>query len=89
MNELTTKLLNDFAFSNQKILSETDVDMSVYGKIDMSGIKDGEQEPNPKVWDAERECWSDSWKDNMYDFEVKYYQTKYDEMNYRLADKLP
>ena len=88
-NELVKQFLTDFRTSNEKLLGEVDVDLSLYGKIDMSGIKDGEPEPNPKVWDPERQTWSDSWKENMYDFELKYFQTKYDELNYRLADKLP
>jgi hypothetical protein len=52
--------------------------MSVYGKIDISGVKDGEPEPCPKVWDAERQCWSDAWKDQLYDFEIKELQQKYE-----------
>lgn len=71
------------------MLGQTEVDLSRYGRIDLSGLKDGEPHPNPKVWDSERECWSDSWKENMYDFEVKYFQQLYEEMRYRLADKLP
>jgi hypothetical protein len=35
-------------------MRETDVDLSLYGKIDITGVKDGEPEPCPKVWDKER-----------------------------------
>lgn len=45
--------------------------MSVYGKIDITGMKDGDPEPHPRVWDEERQTWSDSWKENLYDFEIK------------------
>ena len=49
----------------------TDVDLSIYGKYDLSGVKDGDPEPCPRVWDEERQCWSDSWKENLFDFEIK------------------
>ena len=62
--------------------------MSVYGKIDISGVKDGEPEPCPRVWDAERQCWSDEWKDQLYDFEIKSLQQKYEEMNTRCGQQL-
>jgi hypothetical protein len=48
--------------------------MSLYGKYDLTGVKDGEPEPCPKVWDERRHTWSDSWKENLYDFEIKYLQ---------------
>jgi hypothetical protein len=35
-------------------LNSFDVDMSRYGKFDMAGIKDGDPEPVPKVWDPKR-----------------------------------
>ena len=41
-------------YSNERILRETPVDMSVYGKVDISGVKDGDPEPNPRIWDEER-----------------------------------
>lgn len=65
-------MLLDFRHSNEQLLSEIDVDMSLYGKRDYSGMKDGEPEPCPRVWDPKRKCWSDSWKENLYDFEIKY-----------------
>lgn len=36
--------------------------MSIYGKIDYTGMRDTEPEPCPRVWDNDRKCWSDSWK---------------------------
>jgi len=62
--------------------------MSEYGKYDISGIRDDEPEPCPRVWDAKRKTWSDSWKQFLYDHEVDYFQKIYDKMNYRLSDKL-
>lgn len=87
--DVAYRFLYDFMHSNERILRETDVDMSVYGKVDISGVKDGDPEPNPRIWDDQRQCWSDSWKENLYDFEVKDLNAIYDEMNYRCADKLP
>ena len=62
--------------------------MSRYGKYDISGIKDGEPEPCPRVWDEKRKCWSDAWKTLLYDVEIKKFQETYERMNYRLSDKL-
>ena len=62
--------------------------MSKYGKYDISGIKDGDPEPCPRVWDAERQVWSDSWKEQLYDIEIKNLQAKYESMNYRISDRL-
>jgi hypothetical protein len=45
------------------MLMQMDVNMSLYGKYDVSGVKDGDQEPCPRVWDEDRKTWSDAWKD--------------------------
>ena len=86
---LAKQLLVSLRHSNELLFRTHDVDMSVYGKIDVSGVKDGEPEPCPKVWDAERECWSDAWKEHLYDFEIKNLQQKYEEMTHRCATQLP
>jgi small subunit ribosomal protein S29 len=52
--DLAVKLLKDFKHSNEQILNEFQVDMTHYGKYDISGVKDGEPEPCPRVWDAKR-----------------------------------
>ena len=70
------------------LFRNTDVDLSVYGKIDISGLKDGEPEPCPKVWDPERQTWTDAWKEHLYDFEIKGLQQKYEEMNIRCSTQL-
>jgi len=71
------------------LLRQTDVDMSIYGKYDITGVKDGDPEPCPRLWDERRQTWTDSWKENLYDFEIKFLQQKYDEMNTRCSEKLP
>ena len=62
--------------------------MSLYGKYDITGVKDGDPDPCPRVWDPERQVWTDSWKEHLYDFEIKSLQQRYEEMNYRCATKL-
>ena len=32
--------------------------------------------------------WSDSWKEQLYDIEIKNLQAKYESMNFRLSDRL-
>ena len=48
--------------------------MSLYGKFDYTGHKDGDPEPVPRYWDHERKTWSDSWKEHLFDFEIKHLQ---------------
>jgi small subunit ribosomal protein S29 len=62
--------------------------MSVYGGYDISGVRDDEPEPCPRVWDELRKTWSDAWKDQLYEHEVQHYEQRYEAMNYRLSDKL-
>ena len=86
--DLAAELLSDFKKSNEQVCNEFEVDMSYYGKYDISGIKDGEAEPCPRVWDESRKTWSDEWKQLLYAEEIKAFQDLYDKMNYRLSDKL-
>lgn len=59
-------------------MREFEVDLDVYGKCDISGVHDSEAEPCPRVWDEKLKTWTDSWKDLLYDVEIKHYQQKYD-----------
>ena len=62
--------------------------MSLYGLYDISGCRDDEPEPCPRVWDAKRKTWSDAWKQFLLEPEIEHFTKIYDKMNYRLADKL-
>ena len=64
-----------------------DVDMSRFGKFDITGVRDGDAEPCPRVWDPIRQCWSDDWKNFLYDQEIKSYEQRYKDLSYRLSDK--
>ena len=86
---LAQRMLNDMKIQNEQIFREMNVDMSRYGKYDITGNNDDEGEPCPRVWDPLRQCWSDDWKDFMYDQENKYYENRYKELRYRVADKCP
>lgn len=81
-------MLIDFGHSNEYILSELDVDMSLYGHIDYSGVHDFDPEPCPRVWDPKRKVWSDSWKEFLFDLEIKMIQKEYEQMSVRCSDKL-
>ena len=87
--DLAKALLQDFKHANEQILLDFDVDTSLYGKYDISGVKDGDPEPCPRKWDPERKIWNDVWKESLYDVEINMLAAKYETMNYRLADKLP
>ena len=67
---------------------EFDVDTSRYGLYDITGVKDGDEEPCPRTWDPHRQCWSDDWKNFMYDAEVKALEQRYKDLDYRVSDKL-
>ena len=66
-----------------------DVDASLYGKIDMTGVHEDEGEPCPRVWDPIRQCWSDDWKGFLYDVELKFLEQRYKDLDYNLAKKCP
>ena len=74
--------------SNEQLLRETDVDMSIYGQYDITGVRDDEPEPCPRAWDEVRKTWNDDWKSMLFEHEVQHYQQRYETMEYRLADKL-
>ena len=85
---LAKQFLEDFRTSNEQILREFEVDMAHYGKFDISGVRDGDPEPCPRVWDEKRQVYTDQWRDMLYDIEVKHMEAKYETMNYRISDKL-
>lgn len=62
--------------------------MDHYGKYDISGVKDGDPEPCPRVWDPLRGVWSDDWKEELYDVEIENLAMDYEKMSHRLSDKL-
>lgn len=84
---LATRLLSDLAYQNESIFNELDVDMNLYGKMDFSGAKDTDGEPCPRVWDEQRQCWSDEWKQFIYDVEYKELDNRYKLLAYRISDK--
>lgn len=86
--DMAKRVLSDFRHSNEQMLREFEVDMSLYGNFDISGVKDGDAEPCPRVWDPKRQQWSDTWKEQLFDLEIKNLQAKYETMNYRLSDRL-
>ena len=63
-------MLRAFKHSNEEIFRELDVDMSLYGKFDLTGVKDGDPEPCPRKWDPVRRKWSDDWKLNLFESEL-------------------
>ena len=72
--ELAHRLCSDFLTSNEQLLRETDVDMSQYGKYDISGVRDDEPEPCPRTWDPLRKTWTDDWKEHLFEHEIDHYQ---------------
>lgn len=63
--------------------------MDRYGQFNMTGVRDGDPEPCPRTWDPLRQCWSDDWKEFLYEVELKFLENRYRELNYRLRDKCP
>lgn len=56
-------MLFDLRHSNEEAFRNFDVNMSLYGKIDYTGMRETDPEPNPRTWDPLRKTWSDAWKD--------------------------
>lgn len=61
--------------------------MKWYGKCDITGFNETYGEPCPRTWDPLRQCWSDDWKQFLYDTESKLIEQRFDELEYRVADK--
>jgi small subunit ribosomal protein S29 len=66
-HSLATRMLSDMAIQNEQIFRECDVNMSRYGQFDISGVSDADGDPQPRTWDPLRQCWSDDWKNFLYD----------------------
>lgn len=49
--DLALKMLKAFKHSNEQIFREFEVDMNLYGKFSLTGVKDGDPEPCPRVYD--------------------------------------
>lgn len=77
---LAIRMLNDMAYQNEQIFHDMDVDLSRFGQYDITGIKDADGDPFPRTWDEERQCWSDDWKDFLYEQEKKELKVRYEEL---------
>ena len=51
---MAKRILEDFKESNLIKLNQFKVDKSIYGKMDVSGVKDGDPEPCPRTFDPLR-----------------------------------
>lgn len=54
----------------------------------MSGVKDDDPEPCPRTWDPWRKTWSDSWKEHLYDYEIKMLKEEHKDQQVRARDYL-
>ena len=87
--ESTAALLKVWRTANEERLKEWDVDLSLYGKFDMAGVKDGDPEPCPRTWDEKRQRWSDEWKKQEYDYEIKETEKEFDLQKERMSEGIP
>jgi small subunit ribosomal protein S29 len=76
--DLAVDMLKQFRIQNEEILHEMDVDMSLYGKMDMTGVHEDDPEPCPNVWDEERGFWTHDWKNRLIPEEVEGFKMKYE-----------
>ena len=87
--ELAARLLSDLRTANEQIFREMDVNLDLYGKYDMTGVHEDDDEPCPRTWDPIRQCWSDDWKSFLYDVELKFLDQRYKDLDYSLGQKCP
>jgi len=85
--DLAKRILDDLSIQNEQFFHEFDVDMSRYGLYNITGVRDGDEEPCPRTWDPLRQCWSDDWKNFLYEHEVKTLEQRYSDIDYRISDK--
>ena len=52
--------------------------MSIYGKMDISGIHADDPEPCPNVYNEAKGYWTHEWKNRLIPEEVEYLKLKYD-----------
>jgi hypothetical protein len=50
-HSLATRMLSDLKLQNEEIFRQFPVDMSRYGQYDITGNKDADGEPCPRVYD--------------------------------------
>lgn len=74
-NELVKELLIEFKVINIKLLEKMKVNLEKYGKFNTAGVKDGEPDPVPVLWDEGRRVFTDSWK--IFDPDEEAFITKY------------
>lgn len=86
---LAQRIIQDLKTQNEQLFSEMKVKKRYYGQFDITGnrIKDGD--PCPRTWDPLRQCWSDDWKQYLYDSELRFFEQRYKELDYTLKDKCP
>lgn len=79
-NQLAKEFLEDLKFSNQTQFENIKVDLSIYGKIDKTGVHDDElatcaTDENGiqyfREYDPRRRVWNDAWKDHLTEMELK------------------
>ena len=87
--ELAERMLNDLKIQNEQTFKNLKVDMNLYGKIGMTGVHEDDGEPFPRTWDPILQCWSDDWKQYIYEAEWKFYDQKYKDLDYNLSQKCP
>ncbi len=61
-HDFVREFLIDFKIINYRLLKDSPVDYTLFGKSDMAGNRDGDPEAVPVFWDKERDIYSDSWK---------------------------
>lgn len=59
--QVTREILIEMKIANHKLYEKLNVGKD-YGRINSAGIRDGEQEPLPILWDEGRKVFTNSWK---------------------------
>jgi hypothetical protein len=86
---LAKRMLDDLATQNEAIFTEFQVNLDHFGKYDLTGHRIEDGEACPRTYDPIRQCWSDDWKQFMYESEIKAYDQRYQTLRYKLSDKCP
>ena len=87
--ELATHLLRDIKIVNYELLQQIEVDLSIYGKCNIAGVRDDEPEPNPVVWDDRSQTYTDAWKEWNAIPEEEIVAEDHPDHHTRLRDVLP
>jgi len=87
--DLTHEFLKSFKTTNEALIKNIPVNLSLYGKYNSAGIHDNEVNPNPVFYIEERKVMSNDWEQFVTEEEKLLEKDEQRELDIRLSQVLP